>query len=321
LEYKYTLKQNLFYLLSPIFNLFHFFVPKCIRPHGISVMIRIKNEADWIQESLLSLNGFADEVVIIENNSGDDSYERIKKIIPQLEYKVILKKEKSTKFHYVSNLALKLTNFSWIFRWDGDFIAFTSGANDLKKLRSYILNLPRRNFYIIYPLIVNFYGDLLHVLKERPLHSENYIHSYHSKLQYVKKKNSFEALKIPFFYKIIRLKKIILFHVGTAKSLDRMLYRSLWGEWIRKNKINEFPSFKSYITYKFSDNLLLAKKYIIKEMEERIRKTVKFSKERYGDYPELMKPKLKNLPYKIIYKKDRPWSREDFIDEFSKNKN
>ncbi|MCD4819433.1 MAG: hypothetical protein K8S23_12145 [Candidatus Cloacimonetes bacterium] len=279
------------------------------------MMIRVKNEAEWIQASLLSLNGFADEAIIIENYSDDDSYEKIKEIIPKLKYKVILRKEKSTEFDYVSNLALSLTSYSWIFRWDGDFIGHTSGDNGLKNLRNYILALPSTNFYVIYPLLVNFYGDLFHVMKDKPLHSEGYIHSYHKRLEYFKKHNSIEVLKVPFFFKIINYQKIVMFHAGTAKTLQRMIYRSLWSEWLNNIKRYDHPTFKSYLSYKFSNNKDLSRKYIIDEMEEKIKKTVKYSVEKFGDYPELMKPFLEKPTLKIIYKDVKPWSRNDFKNE------
>ena len=69
LKYKFTIKQTVFYYFSFLGNRSHIFriIPK--RKIGISVMIRVKNEEDFIALSLKSLNGFADEVIIIDNGN------------------------------------------------------------------------------------------------------------------------------------------------------------------------------------------------------------------------------------------------------------
>ena len=40
-------------------------VPKPSRKNGISVMIRTRNEEEWIELSLLSIKDFADEIVVV----------------------------------------------------------------------------------------------------------------------------------------------------------------------------------------------------------------------------------------------------------------
>ena len=39
----------------------------------------------------------------------------------------------------------------------------------------------------------------------------------------------------------------------------------------------------------------------------------KYNIKKYGDYPQLLKPELKNQKYRIIYKDGKPFSRNDML--------
>ncbi|RLC47044.1 MAG: hypothetical protein DRI23_11735, partial [Candidatus Cloacimonadota bacterium] len=196
---KFTLAQNTKYILSHILGIFQIFTKKNSRKNGISVMIRVRDEEDWIARSLLSINDFADEVVIVNNNSTDRTLDEIERIKEKLNYQLIIENEASNDIIKVSNHALSLTSFRWIFRWDSDFIAHTSGKFNIINLRKLLLDLPQSKHYLIYPLTVSFAGDLFHVKVGKEIHSEGYIHTWHPKLRYIKK-GKFEVLKTPFFY-------------------------------------------------------------------------------------------------------------------------
>ena len=227
MKHRYTIKQNFFYYLSRITNLIHPLVNIPRREMGISVMMRVKNEEKWIKASLISLNNFADEVVIVNNASTDSTKIQIEEVADKLKYEVIYRENDNPDICVISNFALSLTSYHWIFRWDGDFIAHTSGKNNIKYLRNYLLSLNPQNFYYIYPLTVSFSGDFFHIRNNHALHSEGYIHSYHPSIKYVFS-GKFEVLKIPLFFKILRLKKIYFFHIGTVKTLKRTIYRTYW---------------------------------------------------------------------------------------------
>lgn len=313
MKYKFTLKQNVFYYFSFLGNIFHIFrtIPK--KKFGISVMIRVKNEEDFIALSLKSLNGFADEVVIIDNGSTDNTYKEIEEVKNQLNYKLIIKYNESSDICRISNEALSLTSYKWLFRWDGDFIAHTSGERDITKLREYLFSLNQNNFYLIYPLTISFAGDLFHVQKNKELHSENYIHTYHTSLKYVKR-GKFEVLKVPLFYKIKRVNRIHFVHIGTAKSLERLIYRFFWLHWLRENNEGKYSSIDTFIKKELkekwnSHDIDSVAKGIFKD--EIISELRKYEIDEFGDYPQFMLPLLKNPSYKIIYQNGQPFTRDD----------
>ena len=313
--YKFTLHQNLTYIFSKFGNIFKTFFPVPERKAGISVMMRVKNEEEWIALSLRSLEHFADEVIIIDNGSTDGTYDEILKIKKNLTCPIIIKKNNDPDICKISNEALSLTSFRWIFRWDGDFIAYTSGKRNIIRLRKYLLSLNQKNFYQIYPLTINFAGDFFHVKKNYEIHSEGYIHTYHPSSKYIKR-GLFEVLKVPWFFKIKRINEIYFIHIGTAKSFPRLTYRFFWLFWLRANKNGEFPAIEDYMKNEAQEKWNSAEidKIARKKMYEIIiSKLRKYDPQEFGDYPKLMKPLLENPPFKIIYKDGKPFSRTDLI--------
>jgi glycosyltransferase involved in cell wall biosynthesis len=311
-KYKFTLKQNVYYFLSDITSFFSIFHFSSKRINGISVMIRVKNEEDWVGKSLKSIERFADEVIIIENNSDDKTIEKIKEIMTDYAIPIKLYQDKTNDICELSNKALSCTSFRWIFRWDADFIAYISGRRNIINLRNYLLSLPNK-FYLFYPITISFAGDLLHVKKNNEFHSEGYIHTFHKKLKYIKK-GRFEVLKVPLFYKIKRIHEIYFVHIGSAKPQERLLYRSFWLYWLKANKNGKYPKINDYIKEqsKINWDSISLTEITKKEVEEIIKSNlVKYDENEFGEYPLLLKKTINNLPFKIIYKNGKPFSRSD----------
>ncbi|MCD6177311.1 MAG: glycosyltransferase family 2 protein [Candidatus Cloacimonetes bacterium] len=315
-RHKYTKAQNLRYLLSFPLSLLQLFRHTSKRKNGISVIIRVKDEEDWIAKSLLSLNEFADEVVVVNNNSLDDTLKEIESVKSQLKYKLIVEDEPSDGICEVSNHALSLTNFRWIFRWDSDFIAYTSGERNIKLLREYLLNLNHKKHYLIFPLTLSFAGDLFHVKTGKETNSEGYIHTWHSKLKYIKK-GKFESLQVPLFYKIKRLKEIYFVHIGSAKPMKKLLYRFFWLFWLKER--DKFATINEFINHisKEKWNGLSPENIAIAKFRELILPIRKFNVNEFGNYPEIMNNDVKTPKLEIIYKNEKPFSRNDFMENIS----
>jgi len=317
LKHNYTEAQHLRYFLSIPASLVQLFLPTLKRENGISVMIRVKDEKDWISKSLLSLNEFADEVVVINNNSIDETLKRIESIKSQLKYKLIVEDEVSDDICKVSNHALSLTSYRWIFRWDSDFIAYTSGNRNIKLLREYLLNLNSRRHYLIFPLTFSFAGDLFHLKTGKETNSEGYIHTWHHKLRYIKK-GKFESLQVPIFYKIKRLKEIYFVHIGSAKSIKKLLYRFFWLFWLKER--DNYSTIDEYITHVSHEkwNDLSPEKIAIQKFRDLILPVRKYDINEFGEYPELMRDEIANPKFKMIYKDEKPFGRTDFEEDINR---
>lgn len=312
-KHKYTKFQNLKFILSYPLSLLQLFIPASKRENKISVMIRVKNEEEWIALSLLSLNEFADEVIVVNNNSTDNTLTEIEKVRAKLKYDLIVKSESSNDICKVSDHALKLTNYRWIFRWDSDFIAHTTGKQNIKFLREYLLSLNPKRHYLIYPLTFSFAGDLFHVKTGSETNSEGYIHTWHPKLRYAKK-GKFEILKVPYYYKIKRISDYYFAHIGSAKPLHKILHRFFWLYW--QFHLNEFSTIDEYIENESREkwNGVAPELIAAKEFKRLILPVRKFKVEEFGDYPEIMREKLVDPKFKITYKDGEPFSRRDFTE-------
>ncbi len=54
-------------------------------------------------------------------------------------------------------------------------------------------------------------------------------------------------LKIPFFYKILRIPTVFFVHMGSVKPLRRLLYRSYWGIWWKQKRYIDYPDLDDFI--------------------------------------------------------------------------
>jgi glycosyltransferase involved in cell wall biosynthesis len=312
-----NLRNILSYL--PVLHL----IPRPNRPNGISLIIRNRNE-EWIDLSLISVKDFADEIVIADAST-DDTPQRIEKLAREynLNVKIIRIEDKSNSplsdgriYTYQSNLALKNTTYSWIFKWDADFIARTSGPYDIKKLREKLLSLDPRKYYLIYLSFVNLHCDLFHTYPGGVGPSkEAHIFTYSRGLVF-KDTGRFERLLIPKYYKPLWIKEIYVFHLGTVKSAKRILYRKYWTDWRECGDYNRFPTLIDYIKFRLKtdyniDDLSEGEKIVVKEV---CKNAIPYDVQKYGDYPDVLKKELANPKYLLIYdKKGKLIGRNDIL--------
>jgi glycosyltransferase involved in cell wall biosynthesis len=300
----FTVRNVLSYL--PKFHL----IPLPNRPNGISLCVRTKND-EWIDLSLKSVKEFADEIVVVDAST-DDTPQRIRRVAEEydINLKLIKIEDRSGSplsdgetYTYQSNLALKNTNYRWIFKWDGDFIARTSGPYNIKKLRERILKLDPSRYYMIYLSYVNLYGDLFHTIPGGVrLSSEAHLFTYSPVLEF-KNVGRFERLSLPKYYKPIFIKEIYIFHLAMVKSSRYILYRRYWTDWREVNDYNSFPTLIDYIKYRLKldygiSDLSEGEKIVVKEL---CKKLIPYDKQKYGDYPDVLKDELSNPRYLIIY--------------------
>jgi len=290
------------------------------KPNGISLMLRTKNE-EWIDLSLRSVKEFADEVVIVDAST-DDTPSIIRKVASEenLNIKLVRYKEKTKSvmsngntYTDQSNMALENTSYKWIFKWDGDMIARTSGGFNIKKLREKILKLNGKKYYAVFIAYANLDGDLFHTSDKSFVPSkEGHLFTYSPKLKF-ENIGRFEVLKLPLYYKPIIIRDVYIFHLRSVKSALRLLYRRFWTDWRDTNDYQNFPTLQKYIKYKMQND------WGITEVNEAARfnlmqlcrTLIPYDNVKYGDYPELLKEQLINPKYKLIYRQENIVGRND----------
>jgi len=281
------------------------------RPLGISIFMRVKDEADWIRPSILSIRAIADEIIVVDNGSTDGTYEILEKIASCEKGLIRLWRRPELNHCDLSNFALAQTNFHWAFRWDGDMVAHTTGGNNISHLRARILSLDRRRYYLIYLRHINLAGDLFHQDPNEMVHIEEYIHTFSKETRFIHP-DRFEAVKFPKYYQPLFWYQPYIFHVN-VKPARRMLLRYFWEDWMMLKDYKKYPILENYVKEKIktefaTDSWESAQRLCIKKVCQNY---VPYNSETFGPYPELLKSYLENSKYKLKYKNGRIVGRDE----------
>jgi len=281
------------------------------RPQGISIYMRVKDERDWIAASIASIRGIADEIVAVDNGSTDGTFEILRDIAHQENGRLKLWQKPELHHGDLSNFALEQTSFRWVFRWDGDMVAHTDGEHPIAELRARILALNPHRHYLIYLRHINLSGDLCHQDPQEMVHIEEYIHTFSKAARFIHP-GRFEAIKFPFYYKPLFWYEPYVFHVN-IKSARRMLLRYFWEDWMERKDYIRYPTLEDYVSAH------IEKEFGTSSMEEAqarcvsrmLQNHIPFDPERFGPYPELLKPYLMQPKYLIQYENGRISGRKD----------
>jgi len=281
------------------------------RPVGISMIMRIKNEMDWIRPSVESIRSFADEILIVDNGSTDGTYEILEEMAVAGKGLIKLWRRPELDLCDLSNFALAQTQFRWVFRWDGDMVAHTSGKYAISKLRERILSLDARRYYLIYLRHINLSGDLFHQDSEEMVHVEEYIHTYSARAQYIHP-GRFEAIKVPKYFRILFWYEPYAFHVD-VKPAKRTLLRYFWEDWMELKDYQRFPTLEDYVKAsiegEFGTKLWKEAERIC--IQQTFRDHIRYDSELFGSYPELLQPYLNEQRYSLTYHNDKIVGREE----------
>jgi len=277
-------------------------VPSPSRLQGISIIMRVKDEVDWIGPSMQSIMRIADEIVIVDNGSTDGTYEIFEDVVSREKGMVKLWRRPDLDLCELSNFALNQTRFRWVFRWDGDMIAHTSGDYDIRSLRQRVLSLDPRRYYIIYLRHINLAGDLLHQDPNEIVHIEEYIHTFSDKSSYIHP-GRYEAIKFPKYYQPLFWYEPYSFHVN-VKPARRMLLRYFWEDWMELKDYQRYPKLEDYVREKMKEVFGTESWDEAQELcVQRVCKDyVAFDSGIFGPYPDLLKPYLDTPKYRLKYK-------------------
>ncbi len=282
------------------------------KKNGISVFIRLKDEEDWIRYSILSIKDFADEIIVGDNGSEDKSVEIVEELINE-GLNIKLYKCPNMRINELTDFLLKKTNFGWVIKWDADFVARTNGKYSIINLRKRLMNMNRNRYYLIMISHIVLAGDLFHQNPDELTHTEEYIYTNSDNLSFIHP-GTCESLKSPKYYTAINFDGYYSFHVD-IKSSDRMLGRKYWFDWMELKNYETFPTLNSYVEYRVKNENQF------KSMEEAkshhaieyCKKLVPYDHESFGEYPEIIKERLLEPKYRIVYKDGRIAGRNDIL--------
>ena len=285
------------------------------KPDGISIILRVLNEANWIELALTSLKNFADEIIVVDHGSTDKTVEITEETKRKHDLNLKLYEKPNLNYMDLTNFALSSTSYKWVVKWDGDIVARTSGDNNIEVLRKKILDIKDNKYYAIFLSHVEIWGDLSHQSKDFKIHREPYIHTISPRIKYITNKYP-DCLKIPRFYQLLDEENIYSFHIN-LKSAETILYRPFLNDWWCLDKHLRIGTFIEYANKIIINELGFnsisdAKKSAVGKLCMNLEP---YDENKFGPFPELLKEKLENPPYKIVYKNGVIVGRNDVTDE------
>lgn len=213
---------------------------------GITALVRIRNEP-WIEPSLLSIQRFADEIVVVDSST-DDTPRKLAML--RKEYNLDMKYlHKQCDLREASEIALRMATHRWLIKWDGDFVAYTSGERNIQRLKEYITGFPDETFcFIEFPHICLDF-DFLSINKENLwYHIEPWLFTFSADLHYeIDPIHGYEKLKFPLYYKRIYLRDIHVMHLRSVKPPLRLLERKYADTYIQAQSSQKGCSFERHV--------------------------------------------------------------------------
>lgn len=296
------------------------------RPNGISAIVRVRGDEEWIGPSLLSIREFADEILVFDNEASPETQKTLKRLRHPLGDLLRLERCPQLDLFQLSNLGLAKARFRWVIRWDADFVAHTTGTRDIRTLRRHLLELDPRRYYLVYVPAVEVAGDLFHQFPDLRVRFDGQAAVWSHEIRYVgiqrtvaysqlaspdrifrtagHVRRTLEALETPRYYRVLRWHEPAYFHVN-VKSGRHMLLRHYWLEWlVDGSSQGSAKPREDYVALRVEQewgisNLAEAERLYLAAYCERL---VPFDADRCGPYPELLLPYLRQPRYRVEYR-------------------
>ncbi len=273
--------------------------------------MRVKNEFDWIEPSLQSIRAIADEIIAVDNGSTDGTYEYLEAEAARDREKIRLFRKPQMIFSELSDFALSRTSYRWVFKFDGDMVAHTSGDHTISNLRNRLISLDSRRFYVVYLRLINLSGDLFHQDPRQMVHIEEYVHTASSAARYIQA-GRYEAIKFPRYYRVLFWYEPYIFHVD-IKDSRRMLLRYFWEKWMKNADYKKFPSIDDFVNAYLPDTFGTSSWKEAQEIlcSRSLSCHIPYDSGMFGPYPDLLKPYLEKPKYKLIYRDGKIIGRDE----------
>jgi glycosyltransferase involved in cell wall biosynthesis len=289
---------------------------------GITAVVSARDEEVSLNLALKSLIGFADQIVCIDNGSEDRTLELMKEF--KSEYGNICDIEilsmPGALLGDCREAGLASSKHQWHLRWDADMVFKTSGEESSQKLKDKIMRTKKP---IAFQLgRTNLFGDFYHCSKlyEVSDRGEPFLVRFSRKIQY-KEFGKFDTIKLPIYYKPVKITDKYIFHCDGIKPDLRLIYRNCYFDWRQKFNSSDSATKKTLSDFgKFEKEWQLRKyktnetnSLIFRYQKESLMHLKKYDSETYGAYPEIIVDHMKNGNdrFKIEYKNGKPYRRND----------
>jgi glycosyltransferase involved in cell wall biosynthesis len=269
--------------------------PPNFHKDGVSFIVPVKDEAQWIGAALTSIEEVADEVIVVDS-SVEDSTTEIVAAMAQCNRKI-----KHIRFYCQGPHSLALSchiglvnaKYRWAFKWEGDMVAKSTEA--LYELKGRLNGLSRSSYYVIDLPRINLEGDLRHQSRDWLTGSDMRIFTWSPELRWVLKSNCCDQLigdsiwgeRFPPWYKTLYWKEFYIFHCN-IKSPNRMLERIFWNDYM-KNRDTTL-TLAAYTERRVREDWNMTVEEAEKMITDKILKElVPYDENRFGELPKVLR--------------------------------
>lgn len=281
------------------------------RPQGISAIVRVKDEEEWVEAAIRSLDGFADQVVIGDNGSTDRTPAILARLGRELPGLVEVLTLPGADILTLTNALVARTRHRWIIRWDADFVAQTSGPVRISLLRDWLMRLNPRRYYMVYLRMVELAGDLWHQDPACRTRADAHCWTASAHLRYTYDPQGYESPLVPRWYSVRRWETPCFYHLN-IKSDERLFLNHVWKQYLCDPRRHEYPDLAAY-----AEHLCLAEfghRDVRRAAREwtttYVKRLVPFDGSRYPEYPALIRPDVARPRYRILYDDGRIVGRQ-----------
>ena len=294
------------------------------RPDGISAVVRVRGDEEWLEPAVLSIREFADEIILLDNGASETARAAVERVARILGPRLVRLECAALDLFEVSNLGLSRARYRFIVRWDADFVGHTDGAGSLAYLRRFLLGLDRRRYFAVALTAAEVAGDLRHQFPDRRLRHDGQAHTASARARFVRVTCetptdalsvadrplrararlmlALESLALPPYYAVLRWPHVAYFHVH-VKPARHLLLRHFWLEWLAEPDTQRYPSLESYAldqarTRWGIDDAEAAAAHLVRRLCAGL---VPFDEAACGPYPALLRPYLERSRYAVQY--------------------
>ncbi len=278
------------------------------RKKGISVLVPTQNSQKTVKLCIESFLEFGDEIIVVDNGSRDETINIVTTIAQQCEKIKFFNAPDLVDLYQNRQYAFERSQYNWIARIDSDYVAYTSGPQDIKELRQLIINARPSIRPIAYGIKqVNLYRDYWHTGIEREQRHNNSgphvaspvvslparIIQYFPGMKFARL-GRWEGVRFQRFLQHRHLDEPYWFHCEFKSDLD-YFYRSERTNWRQLGDYRRFPTLRSYIEH------ILPDKYGTNNIDEACRNYIEkhlnrflmtYEPLRYYSYPEIIKEEM-----------------------------
>lgn len=297
------------------------------RPEGVSALVRVAGDEEWIEPCLTSVAGFADEVLALDNGATPETLHRLDAVARTLPCPIRRVACVGVDLPEVANRGLAESRFRWAFLWDSDLVARTDGPAAIERLRRFLAGLDTRRYHLVHVRALELAGDLRHRFPDLRERYDPHVLTAGGEARYVWRERRvpirraplscrplrhghaeefrvrYDTLKVPKYYRVLRWPEPCLFHVN-VKSGRRTLLRHFWLEWLGSGAPGSLEAYtRQRVRERWSlDDLDHA---ATRFMEEYCRGLERVDAAQIGGYPAALRPHVERPVYRVVYRDGR----------------